>query len=338
MLLTIYNDNIKLYNMKRIILVLCLFIHYELYANDTIIDAVGGNYTIIEGKSQKVQMVSEILTIDLYDNYYEMNIKFNFFNHGESTELKVGFPEYSFQSEETVNVMDFKTTVNNEVVEVEKHHNLDIIKFPPPAKINLWYIKNVVFKANDYTKITVHYITSYSGNGPYFAVHYLYGTGSAWKDSIESMTVEVCNHSNYWLRQVLFTTKNLNYNLERRDENLIIIKADDVLPKLQDILIINVSKYPAFYTWPYYWGSGDWRMREEIIPIKELELLNKEQLRILRNSIYAYHGYSFKSIELRDYFRKQEWYKINEKFSADNFSEKEKINLQNIIAEEKRRN
>lgn len=41
----------------------------------------------------------------------------------------------------------------------------------------------------------------------------------------------------------------------------------------------------------------------------ELSGYSKSELRILRNSIFARHGYIFKSEDLKEYFSKFEWYK-----------------------------
>lgn len=40
--------------------------------------SAGGNCTLLDSKNQNVKMVSEEIKIDLYDNYYEMDIIFYF--------------------------------------------------------------------------------------------------------------------------------------------------------------------------------------------------------------------------------------------------------------------
>jgi hypothetical protein len=66
---------------------------FNLYTNDSWVDSAGGSYTLLDNKTQNVQMLSENIKIDLYVNYYEMNIEFIFYNHGNTVELMVGFPE-----------------------------------------------------------------------------------------------------------------------------------------------------------------------------------------------------------------------------------------------------
>jgi hypothetical protein len=40
----------------------------------------------------------------------------------------------------------------------------------------------------------------------------------------------------------------------------------------------------------------------------DLQGLSKQELRILRNEIFARHGRKFKSEDLRDYFSTKDWY------------------------------
>ena len=41
---------------------------------------------------------------------------------------------------------------------------------------------------------------------------------------------------------------------------------------------------------------------------KDVENLKNEELRMMRNEIYARHGYSFKLADMREHFDKQDWY------------------------------
>jgi len=73
---------------------------------------------------------------------------------------------------------------------------------------------------------------------------------------------------------------------------------------------------------------------DEIITNSILEKLDKQQLRIIRNSIFAKHGYIFKSSDLQDYFSKISWYN-GTKANVDNeLTEIDKLNIQNIISYE----
>lgn len=69
----------------------------------------------------------------------------------------------------------------------------------------------------------------------------------------------------------------------------------------------------------------------ELITIYDLFFLSKEQLAILRNSIYAVHGYNFKNPKWKEYFTENFYgYKINPDFSESDFTDIEKKNLELI--------
>jgi hypothetical protein len=61
-----------------------------------------------------------------------------------------------------------------------------------------------------------------------------------------------------------------------------------------------------------------------------LGALFAEDLRVLRNEIYARHGRVFKDKELQKYFEAQSWYKANPDFKDDQLNEIESQNLAKI--------
>ncbi len=76
------------------------------------------------------------------------------------------------------------------------------------------------------------------------------------------------------------------------------------------------------------------RLREEIAtkPITE-ELLSglfTEDLRLLRNEIYARHGRIFKTKDLNEYFVQQSWYKPDANYTDSQLSQIEQDNLKVI--------
>ncbi|HVE57128.1 MAG TPA: YARHG domain-containing protein [Pyrinomonadaceae bacterium] len=75
--------------------------------------------------------------------------------------------------------------------------------------------------------------------------------------------------------------------------------------------------------------EADWReyMATEEISQDMLDGLFIEDLRVLRNEIYARHGRIFKDKELQKYFSEQPWYKPNADFKDEMLTEKEYKNL-----------
>ena len=66
---------------------------------------------------------------------------------------------------------------------------------------------------------------------------------------------------------------------------------------------------------------------------QNLESKSKEELRLLRNELFARHGHSFLNTNLKKYFKQQSWYNEieGEKVTVDKLSSDEKIILQKII-------
>jgi len=102
--------------------------------------------------------------------------------------------------------------------------------------------------------------------------------------------------------------------------------ADQTKVKLSPVELKNVKLIETVET----------RLREKISnePITEemVSGLFVEDLRVLRNEIYARHGRVFKDKELQKYFAAQPWYQPNPDFKDDMVSETEAKNLA-IIAE-----
>jgi len=62
----------------------------------------------------------------------------------------------------------------------------------------------------------------------------------------------------------------------------------------------------------------------------KLPQMDKDELKITRNTVYAKHGREFETSSMKEYFNSQIWYKINPNYSDDMLSNEDK-NLINII-------
>src|SRR4029077_1449748 len=67
-----------------------------------------------------------------------------------------------------------------------------------------------------------------------------------------------------------------------------------------------------------------------------LKGLSLHELRLLRNEVYARHGRIFKAIWLQQYFDTQPWYNADENFKDESLSGNDKLNVETIVALEKR--
>lgn len=73
----------------------------------------------------------------------------------------------------------------------------------------------------------------------------------------------------------------------------------------------------------FYWNDKNY-------PNIDVSNLSKKDLRIVRNLVYAKHGYAFKSDDLKNIFEKFNWYKINPNFKNSDLSAEE-LSLVNKI-------
>jgi hypothetical protein len=63
------------------------------------------------------------------------------------------------------------------------------------------------------------------------------------------------------------------------------------------------------------------------LTIENLNQLPKEELKIMRNEIFARHGYIFKADDLTNYFSEQDWYNPQFNDISDRLTPIEKENI-----------
>ncbi|RXQ91009.1 YARHG domain-containing protein [Ancylomarina salipaludis] len=73
------------------------------------------------------------------------------------------------------------------------------------------------------------------------------------------------------------------------------------------------------------------QVSERILSHKDLNELSKEELRIMRNEIFADYGYIFNSNDLKNYFNSKSWYTPKYKTVSSKLSMVEKINIKTIL-------
>ncbi len=76
------------------------------------------------------------------------------------------------------------------------------------------------------------------------------------------------------------------------------------------------------------WGTQyDW-LSTSYVTYDDIRYLDKGQIRVLKNSIYARHGRRFKDSQLRSYFSSQWWYKPSRnEIPASEFNKYENYNI-----------
>ena len=82
-------------------------------------------------------------------------------------------------------------------------------------------------------------------------------------------------------------------------------------------------------------GHTFWPKVPAVLIASDLEGKGGDELKRMRNDIYARHGWVFKDAALADYFSKQDWYKPDPSFDPSTLSDDEKNNVALIKAAEK---
>ncbi len=75
---------------------------------------------------------------------------------------------------------------------------------------------------------------------------------------------------------------------------------------------------------------------QEYITETFLSKLSKQEVALIRNEIYARHGYIFQEEEYKNYFSAKPWYHANPNFDDSEFNEIEQANKDTLIAYEKK--
>lgn len=84
-------------------------------------------------------------------------------------------------------------------------------------------------------------------------------------------------------------------------------------------------------------APGDMELFEnKLIAANMLHGLSLNELRLLRNEIYARHGRQFQAPWLSQYFFSQPWYQPNENFKDEDVTGSDKTNVETIVAYEKK--
>lgn len=157
-----------------------------------------------------------------------------------------------------------------------------------------------------------------SGIGGYFAYTYLINKSSdITKDLTEKIEKEIPKHSPQEI-QIEPTVKTppkeepvvINSEEQENTTQQESVKKNSKNNDVSDVTgdsEVDTQKYPGKYPE----GSIT------LLNAGDLNGYSRQQLRIMRNEIFARHGYIFNSEDLRNYFEKQSWYRA-ENYNVDN--------------------
>ncbi|MBB6481512.1 YARHG domain-containing protein [Spirochaeta isovalerica] len=311
--------------MKKLLVLILFILGFSIYANDTAVEGAGGALHITT-TDPGISIENEIITIMLYPRYYHISVRYDFLNHGDRKVLETGFPEYKYGTGTTTKIRDFSMIYDNgEIIPAEYIPSSQKIKY---MTVLGWYKKNIEFEEKIITTVQLEYEADYGIYGFFESVEYLVGTGRTWADPIKSLTVRVINNSGKWIRDL--DIEKVPYDYLYISNGIYEVTLKDYEPELEDLINLTLSNTPLYeFGIGGYWGYPNdyFSLKDEKVSDKSLRFRDRNQLRIMRNAIFAFRGYTFKSQYLQDFFEKSDWYQPNPEFSETVFTDQEKYNI-----------
>lgn len=326
------------------LLFLCLISHF-LFGNDGSYYTRGG--VIYPIKETKISIEREILSFTVKDNVCTVNIYFEFLNpENIERNLQVGFQapnaigDVDSVTRNSNQISDFKVFANDKILSYEmKIADCDSCELREMKNMNFSqasmgvyvFLFNVNFKPG-INKIYHSYSFPASNSVEYNQIYnYILTTGAKWAGSkIKNLSVQFDLGSNrlFYVKDVFGETANWTnigvgkvLNEKRNDWDDTPIKLVRIESGKLQIDVLNfypkaniefgVIRNSSFAT-----KSFDLNKIELALVYLDLENSDykdyshwtKAELKLLRNTIFAQHGYQFTKKELFDYFSQFEWY------------------------------
>ena len=150
------------------------------------------------------------------------------------------------------------------------------------------------------------------------------------REVLENLAKDEYKQGNYkQSKELLVQASAYGYNLcesvlYKNIEGTLGLSEDDIEDVISENSNINTSFNDAY---EYLISDSDVRYLNK----DELSIYNKEELALIRNEIYARHGYIFNQEPFKSYFNQKEWYIPNSYFKGSdselNYFEKENVKL-----------
>ena len=334
---------------KSLLILLFLITGAFLWANDSYVEIAGGSIIPIDSPEKSshpsISMKKEVIYITLEDKSYNVQVYFEFYNSGETATINVGFPEWGYGTTEVATIKDFKTTVNGRSVQFKEIPNTQTENQIENRIIHIrkWFVREITFPSNKITKTYINYNCNYGYAGGNLSVTYLFGTGKTWNGPIKNQTIVITNKfSNIdytilgrrtYLTQNDKDLKGLLMGKITLNKNQFTIQRENISPDYFDHFHMEIA--PCYYI--NYFDVDNSSLESNLIEPDDLIFFTNDQLRYLRNVIYAWHGHTFDSADLKAIFKKKDWYKPTHKVQTSEFNQTELKNLKTIMEEEKLR-
>jgi len=234
-------SNLNYTYYRKLYVVVCLLIVMSRPAlcDDALLKVYGGSLKLHDGVLTSIRMESEVVHIDLLDNSYVVDATFEFYNYGETTTVKVGFPKsghgYAPGFRNVANFISFQTWVNGSKVAVKEYPGTLVLNGGEMSADQIiginkgtaagwleetrWLVKEVMFKGKAKTTTRVRYTAPYDVRRDEKYGEYLYGTGRSWSQSIGSARFIIMISPGLKLHWVRFCEDGKYQNIRKYEYN-----------------------------------------------------------------------------------------------------------------------
>jgi hypothetical protein len=320
--------------MKHFLIsLLFIFSIGTIKANDAFLGSRGGNvFPIIRNES--IRMVKEEIKIVMGKDSCRVYCKFWFKNMGTKAEnVFMGFPNYFEDIAQGSNPLrDFTCTVNGQKTEFDKQtQTTEVENIPDLKRYEKWFCWNVQFKPGETVLVENNYNGDLGGSADgTCSFSYLIGTAQTWSSTIANGKV-VFDYSKIASKAFVDTTfysdKTLPIGIERNIYNdSTVFSYNNYLPKWDETLKVNLLCY-----WKCPYGELQKIFTESpTLGNIKIKTLSNQTLRLMRNEVFARHGYIFSDTKLKNYFTSQSWYKPDPTFNPNQLNEFELLFLKYI--------
>jgi hypothetical protein len=244
---------------------------------------------------------------------------------------------------------NFRAHVNGQVADVDIAESITSFRdlktgkpTDPEQVVESWFIWSAKFKRGDTTLIENWYTGEWGGTYATKMFYYGIGTGTTWDSTIGDGRI-VFDHSA--LASAAFVARYADsasiYPVQTaKYSDSTVYHFRDLRPEPHDALYIHIvsfwddplaGKMPASFDSVYLAPAGlSYFMRD-----KRKQGLD---LRLMRNEIFARHGYQFKDSQLQKHFEQAGWYAPDPQFTFNKLNRYERATVNVIAAIEKGEN
>lgn len=306
----------------------------------------GSGETVYPINCDDIGLVAEqvYMKLDEGDNI-DTDCYFHLRNYGPAQEVQIGFPDnrINWGGIRTISVVDLGD--GTKPVLTEKKGEFD------GAKVFIWRTR---FHRGETKIVNVKYQfgMSYADGISGGMFGYILKTGAYWKGVIKRADFYIDLGGRVPLPSLHIAPHNFLYLGDRIEWHFSDLEPDfdlDIRLGEYDQQNITPEMYHPFQAEldddyfedeQFYEPSGmePMAMDDQSKANPEWVKWAKEEIEtasLVRNGIYAYHGYIFQSTKWREYFAKMKWYQPDPEFNENMFNAVEKVNIRLTLASEK---